>query len=38
MLTAPLFDIVLACRLEKGYNMWSDNLELDLIWIICDWN
>ena len=38
MLTAPLFDIVLHYRLMKHQNMWSDGLELDLIWIICGWN
>ena len=38
MLTAPLFDIVESYRLERGYNMWTDGLEMDLIWIICEWN
>lgn len=38
MLTAPLFDIVESYRLERGYNMWTDGLEMDLIWIICGWD
>ena len=38
MLTAPLFDMVQAYRLERGYNMWSDGLEMDLIWIIYGWD
>lgn len=37
-LTANLFDIVESYRLEKGYNMWADMLEMDLIYIICGWN
>lgn len=32
-----LFDIVLACRLEQGRNMWSDMLEMDLIYIMLGW-
>ena len=39
MLTAPLFDIVEWYRIhEQNRNMWSDGLEMDLIWIICGWD
>ena len=38
MLTAPLFDIVEYYRICRNNNMWSDMLEMDLIYIICDWN
>ena len=33
----PLFELVEAYRLEQGRNMWSDMLEMDLIYIICGW-
>ena len=39
-LTANLFDIVEHTRLitkRKG-NMWSDMLEMDIIYILCGWN
>ena len=38
MLTAKFFDIVEHYRLSQGRNMWSDMLEMDLIYIICGWN
>lgn len=38
MLTTSFFDIVLHCRLEKHQNMWTDMLEMDLIYIICGWD
>lgn len=38
MLKVPLFDLVEYYRIQKGYNMWSDMLEMDLIYIICGWN
>jgi len=38
MLTAKLFDIVEYYRIQQGRNMWSDMLEMDLIYIICEWN
>lgn len=34
----PLFELVEAYRLEQRRNMWSDMLEMDLIYIICEWN
>ena len=37
ILTAPFFDIVLHTRLAQGRNMWSDMLEMDLIYIVCEW-
>ncbi len=33
-----MFDIVEHTRLEKHQNMWSDMLEMDLIYILNDWN
>lgn len=38
MLTAPLFSIVEHYRLSRRQNMWTDMLEMDLIYIICGWN
>lgn len=38
MLTAPLFDIVEYYRIQRGQNMWSDMLEMDLVFIICGWD
>jgi len=38
MLTAPLFDIVEHYRIQRGQNMWSDMLEMDLVYIICGWD
>lgn len=37
-LTAPLIDIVEQYRISRGYNLWTDGLELDLIWIEMEWN
>lgn len=38
-LTAPLFDIVVYQRVhEKHCNMWTDMLEMDIIYILNDWN
>lgn len=37
-LTAKFFDIVESCRIEQGRNIWSDMLEMDLIYIICGWD
>ena len=38
MLTAPLFELVEHYRVKRGYNMWTDMLEMDLIYILNDWN
>lgn len=38
MLTAKLFDIVEFYRIKQHRNMWSDMLELDLCWILLDWD
>lgn len=32
------FDLVAYCRLQTGRNMWTDMLEMDLIYIICGWD
>ena len=37
MLTAKFFDVVEYSRLMIGRNMWSDMLEMDLVYIICGW-
>ena len=37
MLTAKFFDVVEYSRLMTGRNMWSDMLEIDLVYIICGW-
>jgi hypothetical protein len=37
-LTAPLFDIVEHFRLSQHRNMWSDMLEMDIIYILNEWN
>ena len=36
-MTARLFDLVEFYRNRRGYNMWTDGLELNLIWIILEW-
>ena len=38
MLTAPLFDIVERYRISQHRNMWSDMLEMDLVYIIYGWD
>ena len=38
MLTARLFDIVEFYRIKQHRNMWSDMLEMDLIYILCEWD
>ena len=38
MLTAKFFDIVEFYRIRRNRNMWSDMLEMDLIFIICGWD
>lgn len=38
MLTANFFDIVEHCRVEQHRNMWSDLLEMDLVYIMLGWN
>ena len=38
MLTVPLFDLVEHYRVCRRQNMWSDMLEMDLIYIICGWD
>lgn len=35
---AKFFDIVEHHRLERHMNMWSDMLEMDLIYILCGWD
>lgn len=37
-LTAPLIDIVETFRLEKGYNLWTDMLYMDMIYIWLEWD
>lgn len=31
------FDLVKHCRIQTGRNMWTDMLEMDLIYIITGW-
>lgn len=37
-MTVKLFDLVEYCRLQTGRNMWTDFLEMDLIYIMNDWD
>lgn len=39
MLAAKFFDLVAFYRIhETRRNMWSDNLMMDLVYIICEWD
>lgn len=38
MMTVPLFELVEYYQVCRRQNMWSDMLEMDLIYIILDWN
>lgn len=38
MLTANLLDIVEHYRIQQHYNLWTDGLMLDLIWILNGWD
>lgn len=36
-LSAPLFEMVERYRVSQGRNMWSDMLEMDLVYILYGW-
>lgn len=37
-MTVGFWELVEWYRLQRGFNMWADGLEMDLIYLICGWN